>query len=148
MELIEDYLEKVQKIHGVYVLQVDDEECTQEDKYKIWQTMNEALGGYHPLYVLSQGVNLGFIERYSLSIALMMVRDGKKVTRDTWVKEVYPVEQTYHTYSTPMARKRAAHLKLNSKGELVQVEKRNGKEVPFLITLADMDANDYVVVPE
>lgn len=147
MELVDRYLDEVQKVHGVYLLRVDDE-CTDEMKAMIWNSWN-SMGHQHKLIIMPKEFEMAFIERYSLYVALMMVRQGMKVTRDEWVKEVYPVSQTYHTYSTPLARKRAAYLKLNDKGEVVKVNHRKEKKAkPFLITLEDMDATDYVVVPE
>ncbi|PVC75042.1 hypothetical protein C2I27_03910 [Priestia megaterium] len=130
MELIDHYLEKVMKVHGIYVLRVDREECSDEQMQQIvdhWDLISDG----HPLFVFPMAFTISFLEQYSLYIALMLVRGGHGITRNSWLEE--------HVGAVPC-------LILNDHGQIVK--RTPGKEdEPLVITSEYLDAEDYVIIP-
>jgi hypothetical protein len=145
MELIDQYLEKVEKVHGIYVLQVDDE-CTAEDKSNIANEWQDVVGDKHKLLILPNKFEINFIERYSFYVALMLVRGGKKVTRDTWVKELMEEDDTTYLHRLSSSRNKVSYLTLSEEGQVVRRLPGHDIDVVFNLTLEDMDAEDYVMV--
>ncbi|MEB2276932.1 hypothetical protein LAV82_23220 [Bacillus sp. ILBB4] len=130
MELIDHYLEKVMKVHGIYVLRVDREECSDHQMEQIIEQWDLISDG-HPLFIFPMAFTISFLEEYSLYIALMLVRGGQAITRNSWLKE--------HVETVP-------YFILNNNGQIVK--RTPGKEDELLIITDEyMDAEDYVVIP-
>lgn len=146
MELIDYYLDQVEKVHGVYVLQVD-EDLTDEEKHMIWEHWQES-NMQQRLFIMPESFSFSFIERYSLYIALMLVRAGKRITRDKWIGEAYPEEKHNPFVTDTITRKsKASYLYLSKEGVMRRMPDQHS-EAMFHMTLEDMEAEDYVMLPD
>ncbi|WAT23534.1 hypothetical protein O0R52_22390 (plasmid) [Bacillus halotolerans] len=127
MELAEEYLTKVQKIGGVYVLQVNDD-VTLHQRHQLieeWHDIYE-----EELVVIPQDFKIHYSNRYSFYIAMILVKMGYKITRQKWVKN----EKT---------NKEIPHIKMVN--EMVQIS-QNGELGPYIIVDDDMEAEDYTII--
>lgn len=127
MELIEEYLTQVQKIGGIYVLQVND--------YVPLDQRQQLIDKWHDIYgeelvIIPQDFKIHYRNRYSLYIAMILVKMGYKVTRQKWVKN----EKTDSEF---------AHIEMVD--DIVQI-KRNGELQTYVISDDDMEAEDFTIM--
>lgn len=153
MELINHYLDEVKKVHGVYVLLVD-EHTTNEEATRIDEAWR-ARGESNHLIIMPKTFELSFLENYSMYVALMMVRGGADITRISWLEkmeEAFDV-QTRDRYAA--SRNRGLHspaagrvrkICKNMKGEVVIYNPVTNKQEPFVIDIEAMDADDYILL--
>lgn len=136
MELIQEYLEKIQKVDGIWLLKVPDT-MSDEELEHIYDSWKEMYPEEH-LIILPEEVSINKLNKYSFYIALMLIRGNKKVTRLQWMKE--------YEYS----KSDAPYLVLdNITGEDILVRKfptNPDEDEFFLVTKEDLDGEDYVLV--
>ncbi|MCD7910985.1 hypothetical protein KC480_05535 [Bacillus velezensis] len=127
MELAEEYLMKVQKIGGIYVLRVDDDVPLQQRQQLIdeWHDLYD-----EELVIIPQEFKIHYSNRYSFYIAMILVKIGYKITRQKWVKN----EKT---------NKDIPHMKMID--GIVQVN-QNGELRPYMLVDDDMEAEDFTII--
>ncbi|MCY8577162.1 hypothetical protein MOD24_15040 [Bacillus haynesii] len=127
MELIEEYLTKVQKIGGIYVLQVNE--------YVPLVQQQQLIDKWHDIYgeelvIIPQDFKIHYRNRYSFYIAMILVKMGYKVARQKWVKN----EKTDSEFT---------HIEMVD--DIVQI-KRNGELQTYVISDDDMEAEDFTIM--
>ncbi|MBU5262094.1 Thoeris anti-defense Tad2 family protein [Bacillus atrophaeus] len=127
MELVEEYLMKVQKIGGIYVLQVSDD-VTLRQRQQLIDEWHDIYG--EELVVIPQDFKIHYSNRYSFYIAMILVKMGYNITRQKWVKN----EKT---------NKEISHIKMVN--GIVQIS-QNGELRPYVIDDDDMEAEDYTII--
>lgn len=139
MELIQQYLEEVQKIDGIWFFQYP-KEMTQEE-------MTEFHNEWRRVYpdeiivMLPNDISVHKRNRYSFYIAMMLIRMGHRITRHSW---------TYDHQSLAMV----PYLSMGEADGLIEpilIKKYPGKSEDdefFMITQRDLDADDYMLAPK
>jgi hypothetical protein len=131
MELINEYLEKAQRVGDVYILRVDPEDCTEEEMMYIhegWQKVSD-----DPLLILPFQFDISAQSEYSFYVAMMLVGGNMTVTRKKWIQDAAG------------DIKRAKRVRLENK-QLMMKWGKDGLTAAFLVDQDDMDADDYVLV--
>ncbi|MCY8466526.1 hypothetical protein [Bacillus atrophaeus] len=127
MELVEEYLMKVQKIGGIYVLQVSDD-VTLRQRQQLIDEWHDIYG--EELVVIPQDFKIHYSNRYSFYIAMILVKMGYNITRQKWVKN-------------KKTNKEISHIKMVN--GIVQIS-QNGELRPYVIDDDDMEAEDYTII--
>ncbi|WP_410988479.1 hypothetical protein [Bacillus cereus] len=131
-ELIKDYLNKVDKIQGIYTLRVD-ENVTYEmmsELIKAW----EGMGMKEPLLILPFAFDMKFQKQYSFYLAMMLVGTNNKVTRHKWVRENIASRQ-----GVPYLEMRNKEMMKCLSGTEEKLDKN------YTITHEDMQAEDWMI---
>lgn len=147
MDLTEKYIDEIQKINGIYVMQVPND-MTDEDKNRFMEEWTMVYPD-ETIVMLPKEVILSYRNRHSFYVAMMLVRGGQKVARLDWERP-------------PVDRKRDLYLRFNRETlPYLQIEMMSGEEVvlkkfpdkseedEFYIPIGtDMDAEDFVIIKD
>ena len=135
MDLVTKYLDDVQKVNGVYVMQIGDE-VSHEDMDNIYKGWKKTLPD-ETLIMLPKEISVHYRNKYSFYIAMMLVRQGYHLSRLAWTIQAG-------------TKKDAPYLKLQDcDGKKVVVLKfpNNEADDEFFIPFEDdMDAEDYILI--
>lgn len=136
MELIEEYLEKIQKVNGTYVLHVPEEVTAAEmdDIYQHWKLNYPE----DRLIMLPEDIKIHYRNMYSYYIAMMLVSARHRITRREW--------------SFKYTKKSEAPYLVMDTIEGVEVLIKRwpmGEEDDefFIVTRDDLEAEDYIISP-
>ena len=137
MELLQEYLEKIQKVNGTYVLHVP-EEVTAEEMEHIYQHWKLHFPDDR-LIMLPEDVKIHYRNMYSYYIAMMLASAGYRLTRRKWTfKYKKKTDAPYITMDTV-------------DGVEVLIKRwPMGEEDDefFIVTRKDLEAEDYIISPK
>lgn len=136
MDLVEHYLEKIQKIHGIWVLHVPGDISLSE----IEGIRNNWTKTFpkEQLIVMPESVQIHKLNKYSFYIALMLIRGQKRITRLQWLKESeYSKESVPYLYLEEIDGKDMLIKKFPNEPE---------EDEFFMIDKETLDADDYILL--
>lgn len=132
MELINRYLNKVEKIQGVYTLRVDGDITNQmmDELSKAWEGMKMEA----PLLILPFEFDMKYQKQYSFHLALMLVSANQKITRQKWVRD-----NIANLQGVPYLEMRDKHLLKCMSGTGEHLDRN------YIIKEEDMEAEDWMI---
>jgi hypothetical protein len=91
MELIQSYLERCEKVGGLYVMQVA-EGFNMDELNQImndWESFEEKKAVDAPLLIIPDSMSVSYERRFTFERAMQLVRSGMKVRRLIWNPDHY-----------------------------------------------------------